>query len=115
MHFRRNRRAADAAPPQRAPALTDSAPDTEGQLAAIASLSSALVHARDEEAVARTLIDECFSRLNLDFAAVALVSEDGKHGSGLLAVARNGDADWWRDVSVDFEEEPSGIASAAFE
>jgi PAS domain S-box-containing protein len=115
MHFRRNRRTADAAPPQPAPALIDSAPDADGQLSAIASLSSALADAHDEEAVARTLIEECFSRLNLDFAAVALVSEDGKHGSGLLAVARNGDEDWWRDVSVDFEEEPSGIASAAFE
>ena len=46
---------------------------------------------------------------------MALVSEDGKRGSGLLAVARNGGEDWWRDVSVDFEQEPSGIASAVFE
>ena len=51
----------------------------------------------------------------VDFAAVAVVSDDGKHATGLLALAANGDTDWWRDVALDFEQEPSGIASAAFE
>ncbi len=87
----------------------------DGQVSAIASLSSALAHAHDEEAVARILIEECFERFNLDFASVALVSDDGKRGSGLLAVARNGDVDWWRDITIDFESEPSAIASAVFE
>ncbi len=115
MLFRRNRRALDAAPAPPAPETAADVEGDEGELSEVASLSSALAHAHDEEAVARTLIEECTSRFDLDFAAVALVSEDGKRGSGLLAVARNGDTEWWRDVTIDFENEPSGIASAAFE
>jgi two-component system phosphate regulon sensor histidine kinase PhoR len=89
--------------------------DADQQLRAIASLSSALARAHDEHSVGRTLLEACFSLLAVDFAAVALVSDDGKHASGLLALAGNGDTDWWREVALDFEQEPSGIASAAFE
>jgi two-component system, OmpR family, phosphate regulon sensor histidine kinase PhoR len=115
MLFRRNRRASNAAPLPGGPDQSEAAPAPDRQLTAVASLSSALARARDEETVARILIEECFSFLGLDFAAVALVSEDGKRGSGLLAVARKGDTEWWREVTVDFEKEPSGIASAVFE
>ncbi len=85
------------------------------QSPAIASLSSALARARDEHAVALTLLETCSSLLGIDFGAVAIISEDGKHASGLLALAESGDTDWWREVVLDFEHEPSGIASAAFE
>jgi PAS domain S-box-containing protein len=115
MLFRRKRQVVDAAPPPRAPEPTTPGSEADGELSATASLSSALAHARDEEAVARALIEECSSRFDLDFAAVARITDDGKQGTGLLAVARNGETDWWRDVYVDFEQEPSGIASAAFE
>ena len=52
-------------------------PDRDPQLTAIASLSSALARARDQEAVARTLLEACLSLLDVDFGAVALISEDG--------------------------------------
>jgi len=91
------------------------APEGDPQLAAIASLSRALVRARDKGAAARTLIEGCFSLLAVDFAAVALVDEDGRHAEGLLAVASTGEVDWWPETRIDFEEEPSGIGSAVFE
>ena len=114
MLFRRGRRSEHAAPLPTGPRATEAPPAEDRQLTAIASLSSALARTRDEETVARTLIEACFSLLEVDFAAVALV-EEGKRASGLLAAARSGDAEWWKDVSLDFEKEPSGIASAAFE
>ncbi len=114
MVFRRNRRADGPA--------SAAAPDNEsephsgtGQLTAIASLSSALVRAKGKEAVARILIDTCLSLLAVDVAAVALVGEDAKRAQGLLAVSPEGDLDWWTSVAVDFDSEPSGIASAVFE
>ena len=114
MLFRRNRRADGPA--------TAAAPDGEsephsgaGQLTAIASLSSELVRAKDKHAVARILIDTCFSLLGVDLAAVALVSEDAKRAQGLLAAGADGDLDWWTNVAIDFDSEPSGIASAVFE
>lgn len=65
--------------------------------------------------MARTLLEECRSLLGVEFAALAVIADDGKHASGLLALASNGDTDWWQDITLDFEQEPSGIASAAFE
>ena len=111
MFSRRGRRTADAATSRPAAG----APRRDRQLTAIASLSSALARARDERQVAATLIDECFALLAPDFAAVAVVADDGRSATGLEARFRDGDADWWRDVVLDFEQEPSGIASAAFE
>ena len=73
------------------------------------------MRAKDPEAAARTLIETCLSLLGVDFAAVAAIDEDGRHAEGLLAMTSNGDVDWWRDVQIDFDDEPSGIASAVFE
>src|SRR5687767_4202859 len=110
MIFRR-RRVDDPAPKQEEepgePAL-----DRDPQLSAIASLSSALARARDQDAVARTLLDACLSLLDVDFGAVALISEDGKRARGLQALAPGADTSWWQEVSLDFEHEPSGMASA---
>ena len=86
-----------------------------GQLTAIASLSSELVRAKDKHAVARILIDTCFSLLGVDLVAVALVSDDAKRAQGLLAASADGDLEWWSSVAIDFDSEPSGIASAVFE
>jgi PAS domain S-box-containing protein len=114
MLFRRNRRADR---PASAAALdSESEPDSgTGQLTAIASLSSELVRAKDKHAVARILIDTCFSLLGVDLVAVALISEDAKRAQGLLAASVDGDLDWWSNVAIDFDSEPSGIASAVFE
>ena len=62
-----------------------------------------------------TLVEECIALLDVDFAAVALISDDGKRGSGLVALAGSGDTDWWQDIDIDFEHEASVIGSAAFE
>src|SRR5205823_7389426 len=46
---------------------------------------------------------------------LALISEDAREATGFLARRDAGDVDWWRDVTLDLEREPSGIASAVFE
>jgi PAS domain S-box-containing protein len=114
MLFRRNRRADG---PASAAALDSESEPHSGtdQLTAIASLSSELVRAKDKHAVARILIDTCFSLLGVDLVAVALISEDAKRAQGLLAASADGDLDWWSSVAIDFDSEPSGIASAVFE
>src|SRR2546422_2992345 len=115
MRIRRGRRAGTPAPSRNGPEAAEAAPAPERELASVASLSTALARARDAETVGRTLIEECFSQLGVDFAALALVNEDGMSATGLLALARDGDEEWWPEVSLDFETEPSGIASAVFE
>ncbi len=115
MLFGPRRRESAAAPPPIPPNGTEPASGADRRLTAIASLSSALARARDEHAVGLTLVEECLSMPGIDFAALALVSDDGKRASGLLARALRGDTEWWQEVTLDFEQEPSGIASAAFE
>src|SRR3954470_13141141 len=115
MLFRRGRRADRAAPTSTSEAEPAPAPEADPQLEAIASFSRALVRARDNDAAGRTLVETCSSLLGVDFAAVALVDEAGRHAEGLVAVAADGDVDWWREVRVDPEQEPSGIGSAVFE
>jgi PAS domain S-box-containing protein len=115
MRLRRSRRATSDPPRPVAPEAIEPSAGADQRLAAIASLSSALARARDEHAVGWTLLEACTSLLAVDFAAVALVSDDGKHASGLLALSGGEDTEWWRELALDFEQEPSGIASAVFE
>jgi PAS domain S-box-containing protein len=114
MLFRRRRRSDEPAP---APAgdPDEPIPGRDRQLTEIASFSSMLARAPDQDAVARTLLEACLSLLDADFAAVALISEDGEHAYGLQALAPGVDTSWWTDVTLDLEREPSGIASAVFE
>jgi PAS domain S-box-containing protein len=115
MLFRRSRRGERDGAASTIEADPDPAPEGDPQLAAIASLSRALVRAKDQDAAARTLIDTCLSQLEVEFAAVALVDETGRAAEGLLAVSADGELDWWPEISIDFDNEPSGIASAVFE
>ncbi|HEV3478640.1 MAG TPA: GAF domain-containing protein [Gaiellaceae bacterium] len=99
-----------AAAPDPAPAETPPEPDTTGT-----SLSTSLAQAEDPRSIARVLLDEVASFLNVEFAAIALISEDRKEARGLCARGEGVDIDWWESVVVDLEHEPSALASAAFE
>ncbi|HEU4942379.1 MAG TPA: GAF domain-containing protein [Gaiellaceae bacterium] len=79
------------------------------------SLSSGFAHASDAQAVASTLIEEVIDLLGVEFAAVAMISEDEKEATGLVARNEGEDVDWWPSTRLDLETEPSAIASAAFE
>src|SRR5437870_1437140 len=112
MRFRRGRRVTASAPSPSGPDRDEAALAPERELASVASLSSALARAPDAETVGRTLIEECFSLLGVDFAAVALVSEDGKRAKGLLALARSGDEDWWPELALDRTRSANALADA---
>ncbi|HVD25900.1 MAG TPA: GAF domain-containing protein [Gaiellaceae bacterium] len=81
----------------------------------VASLSAGLARADDPESIARVLLDEVVALLKADFAAVMLISEDGKEATGLHARDRSGDVDWWPTIRIDLEHDASAVASAAFE
>src|SRR5205085_10275367 len=49
------------------------------------------------------------------FVALTFVSDDAREASGYLARSLGEDVDWWRELRLDLEREPSGIASAVFE
>jgi PAS domain S-box-containing protein len=74
-----------------------------------------LARSADVERVARTLLDEIAELFDVGFAALTLVSDDGREATGYLARSAGEDVDWWRDLRLDLRSEPSGIASTVFE
>jgi PAS domain S-box-containing protein len=111
--FRRRRLAPDSPPNEAESApVSDSESDRIGS---VTSLSSGLSHAEDPDSIARVLLDEVVALLEVEFAAVALISEDGKEASGLSARGDGVELDWWTEVRLDLVNEPSAIASVAFE
>jgi two-component system phosphate regulon sensor histidine kinase PhoR len=85
------------------------------QLESLRRVSGELARTADVEGVARTLLDEIAALFSVPFVALTFVSEDAREASGYLGRLRGRDIDWWRDLRLDLQREPSGIASAVFE
>jgi GAF domain-containing protein len=81
----------------------------------VSRVARELTRAADIDGVARTLLDELCAHFAVGFVALTFVSDDRREAAGYLARANGRDVDWWRDVRLDLEHEPSGIASAVFE
>src|SRR5690348_18396451 len=90
-------------------------PERERELQSLRRIAGELARTSDAEGVARALLDEIGSLFDVGFAALTFVSEDAREASGFLARAKGEDVTWWREVRVDLQREPSGIASAVFE
>ena len=81
----------------------------------VSRVADELARTADVEGVARTLLDELAELFDVGFAALTFVSDDGREASGYLARSGGQDVDWWRELRLDLEHEPSGVASAVFE
>ena len=81
----------------------------------VSRVAGELARTADVEGVARTLLDELAELFDVGFAALTFVSDDGREAAGYLARSGGEDLDWWRELRLDLEREPSGIASAVFE
>ena len=87
----------------------------ERELEAIQTVSDALARAGDAESVARIVLDEIAALFSVEFVGLVLVDDELSEGRGQLARRDGVDFDSWRDVRFDLRNEPSGVASAAFE
>jgi PAS domain S-box-containing protein len=79
------------------------------------SVAESLARSADVEGVARTLLDELAALFDVGFVGLTFVSDDGREAVGYLARAHGEDVGWWRELRLNLESEPSGIASAVFE
>ena len=89
--------------------------DTTRELESVSRVADVLSRTGDVEGAARALLDELAELFDLGFAALTFVSDDARHASGYLARVGGEDLGWWREMRLDLESEPSGIASAVFE
>ena len=85
------------------------------ELEVVADISNALVRARTPADAARPLVRKVTALLGIGFAGVVVITDGGDEASGVYAELSGEPADWWRDVRVDLQNEPSGIASAVFD
>jgi PAS domain S-box-containing protein len=85
------------------------------ELESVSRVAEELARSADVERAARTLLDELALLFDVGFVALTFVSDDAREAVGYLARAEGRDVDWWRDLRLDLEREPSGIASAVFE
>jgi signal transduction histidine kinase/putative methionine-R-sulfoxide reductase with GAF domain len=81
----------------------------------VSRVADELARTADVEGIARTLLDEIAELFDVGFVALTFVSDDAREAHGYLARAGGEDLDWWRELRLDLEREPSGIASAVFE
>lgn len=88
---------------------------TGRELESVSRVAEELARSADVDGVARTLLDEIAALFGVGFAALTLVSDDGREAAGYLARSGGEDVDWWPDLRLDIGSEPSGIASAVFE
>jgi PAS domain S-box-containing protein len=88
---------------------------TARELESVSRVAGELARSADVEGVARTLLDELAELFDVGFVALTFVSDDGREASGYLARSLGEDLDWWRELRIDLESEPSGIASTVFE
>jgi len=103
-----------ASPPQPEPERTESARGGD-RPASVLSLSASLSHTDRPEAIARVLLHEVVTLLQVEFAGLALISDDGKQARGLYALGNDAELDWWSSVTLDLETDPSAVASTVFE
>ena len=88
---------------------------TTREFESVSRVADELARTADVEGAARTLLDEFAELFDVGFAALTFVSDDAREAAGYLARSRGEDVDWWREMRLDLEREPSGIASAVFE
>jgi PAS domain S-box-containing protein len=111
----RRRRSVPSNPEGDRPETDFPALQAEGPLGPVTSLSMGLSRAEDPEAIARVLVNEVADVLETEFSAVATIDEDKTLATGLYARGAGIDVDWWTSLQLDLENEPSAVASTAFE
>src|SRR6478735_7408989 len=89
--------------------------DTTREFESVSRVADELARTGDVEGVARMLLDELAELFDVNFVALTFVSDDARKASGYLALSGGQDVDWWPEMHLDLEGEPSGIASAVFE
>jgi PAS domain S-box-containing protein len=77
--------------------------------------SSALTGGDDLRAVAGALLEQSENVAGIELACLLLVDEDTRMATGVVGRVDGRDLDWFSDVRIDLENEPSGVATAAFE
>ncbi|MFL5918368.1 MAG: GAF domain-containing protein [Gaiellaceae bacterium] len=69
----------------------------------------------DQVAIARELLERVEPLVGVELACLFLVDEASRTASAVLGRVGGRELDWFPDVRIDLDNEPSGVATAAYE
>jgi PAS domain S-box-containing protein len=92
-----------------------SAPKEPVKVESIKAIATGLSAAHDAETVARLLLTAAEQATGAEAATLVTLSDDATTAHGLLGRSGGRDLDWFRDVRIDLEHEPSGVATAVYD
>jgi PAS domain S-box-containing protein len=77
--------------------------------------ADALRRSDDVQAVTEALLDRAEEVTGIELACLLLIDDDTGTAKGVVGRVNGRRLDWFSDVRIDLENEPSGVATAAFE
>jgi len=69
----------------------------------------------DVETVAGALLERAEEVAGIELACLFVIEDETRVGKGVVGRVNGRDLEWFSDVRLDLENEPSGVATAAFE
>jgi PAS domain S-box-containing protein len=90
-------------------------PAAGGDLESMAAIATAFTGADDPAAIARELLERVEPLVSVEIACLFLVDDEARVASGVIGRVRGRELDWFPEVRIDLENEPSGVATATYE
>jgi PAS domain S-box-containing protein len=85
------------------------------ELESMAEIASAFAGTDDVAAIARELLERVEPLVSVELACLFVVDGETRSASGVIGRVGGRELDWFPDVRIDLDNEPSGVATAAFE
>jgi hypothetical protein len=83
------------------------------QLESVAAITTALGRTDDAATVAEALLEEVERLVEAELACLMVVDPDAREATGVLGRARGRPLEWFSDLRIELDGEPSGVAQAA--
>jgi PAS domain S-box-containing protein len=85
------------------------------QLESLSALTSAFGGSDDTATIARELLERVEPLVGVELSLLYLVDHDHRLASGVLGRDQGRELDWFREITVELDKEPSGVSKAVFE
>jgi PAS domain S-box-containing protein len=91
------------------------APEARRELRSMETIGASAGADESAAPVARALLRQVEELLGIELACLMLVDEDTRIATGIVGRLERRDLEWFPGVRIDLDNEPSGVATAAFE
>ena len=85
------------------------------ELESMAAVTDALGQSDDPRTLTRALLTQIERLVDTELACLLLVEDEHRQASGLVGRLEGNELDWFPEVRIDLDDEPSGVATAVRE